>query len=131
MELRNRIIYWLFTLWMGLGWVSFGIIQVVRTPAEVARITKLGFPAYVLILLGVAKLLGVVAVLIPGYPIVKEWAYAGFIFTLVGALYSHVSMSDPLVDMIPALLLLVLTMISYYFRPASRKMSQGNFAAPS
>lgn len=122
MEKRNKIIYWIFTLWMALGWTSFGIIQVLQTPDEVGRITKLGFPAYVLILLGACKLLGVVAVLIPRFPTLKEWAYAGFFFTLIAALYAHVSVGDSIVDMIPALLLLTLTAISYYFRPADRKM---------
>jgi hypothetical protein len=123
MEKRNKIIYWIFTLWMGLGWTSFGIIQVLQTPDEVARITKMGFPAYVLPLLGACKLLGVAAALAPRLPTLKEWAYAGFFFTLVAALYAHIAISDPIADMIPAMLLLVLTTISYYFRPADRKIT--------
>lgn len=123
MEKRNKIIYWIFTLWMALGWTSFGIIQVLQTPDEVARITKMGFPAYVLVLLGACKLLGVVAVLAPKFPTLKEWAYAGFFFTLVAALYAHITIGDPIADMIPALLLLALTTLSYYFRPADRKIA--------
>ncbi len=123
MEKRNKIIYWVFTLWMALGWTSFGIIQVLQMPDEVTRITKMGFPAYVLVLLGACKLLGVVAALIPRFPALKEWAYAGFFFTLIAALYAHIAIGDPISDMIPALLLLVLTAISYYFRPADRKIA--------
>ena len=121
MKKRDKIIYWVSTLWMALGMTSTGIVQLMKTDDEVNRMTHLGFPVYTLTLLGLLKLLGVVAVLIPKFPVLKEWAYAGFFFNLVGALYSHIVLSDPINELIPALLLLTLTSVSWYFRPAERK----------
>lgn len=121
MSKRNKIIYWIATLWLSLGMVSSAIVQLMRLPMEVEAMTHLGYPLYFLTIIGVWKLLGVVAVLVPKYPLVKEWAYAGFFFTMSGAIFSHFSAGEPVAQMIPAALLLVLTVVSWYFRPASRK----------
>ena len=83
--------------------------------------TRLGYPVYLLTILGVWKILGVVAVLIPKYPVLKEWAYAGFFFAMSGAVISHIVSGDPVSQIFPALLLMVLTVVSWYFRPASRR----------
>ena len=122
MEKRNKIIYWIFTVWMSLGWLSIGIVQLLKMDDEVNRITALGFPVYILPLLGLCKLLGVVVALLPGYPRLKEWVYAGFFFNLAGALYAHIMMGDSLGDMVQAFLMLTLTALSWYFRPDNRKM---------
>ena|SRR3982750_3307053 len=122
MNKRNKIIYWIATLWLALGMVSTGIVQLLNVKAETDFITQLGYPVYFLKLLGAWKLLGAVAVLIPKFPLLKEWAYAGFFFTMTGALFSHIASGDPITDMFPCLLLLVLTTISWYFRPADRKL---------
>ncbi len=123
---RNTIIYWIFTLWFSLGMLSAGIVQLLQTDVEVDMMTRLGYPAYFLTILGVWKILGVIALLIPGYPLLKEWAYAGFFFTLSGALFSHIASGDAVTDMIPAVLLIVLMLLSWYFRPASRKTVSAN-----
>ncbi len=122
MSKRNTIIYWISTVWLALGMLSSGIIQIMHTSAEVDFITALGYPAYFLTILGVWKILGVVAVLAPRYPLVKEWAYAGFFFAMSGALFSHIGAGDPVTAMLPAMLLLVLTVVSWYFRPADKKL---------
>lgn len=122
MPKRNKIIYWIATLWLSLGMVSSAIVQIMRVPMEVEAMAHLGYPFYFLTIIGVWKLLGVVALLAPKYPLVKEWAYAGFFFTMSGALFSHISVGDPVVQMIPAVLLLTLTVISWYFRPADRTL---------
>jgi hypothetical protein len=62
-----------------------------------------------------------VAILIPDF-LVKEWAYAGFFFLMSGAIFSHIAVGDPVIEIIPSLLLLVLTVVSWYLRPASRKI---------
>lgn len=119
---RNKIIYWVATLWLALGMASTGIVQLLHVKEEVEMITAdLGYPVYFLTLLGVWKLLGVVAVLVPKYPVLKEWAYAGFFFATSGAMYSHIASGNSVTDLAPPLLLLVLTVISWYYRPASRK----------
>ncbi len=85
-------------------------------------IAHLGYPAYLLTILGVWKMLGTVAVLIPKFPLLKEWAYAGFFFIMTGAVVSHIAAGDQTVEIFPALLLIVLTVVSWYFRPAERKI---------
>ena len=72
-------------------------------------------------ILGIWKIMGVIAVLIPNIPIVKEWAYAGFFFAMSGALISHLSMGNPIKEILPSLLLLILTIVSWFFRPSNRK----------
>lgn len=118
---RNKIIYWIFTLWMSLGMVSTAIVQLMGNKDELSNFTTLGYPAYLMTILGVWKILGVIAVLVPKFPIVKEWAYAGFFFAMSGAVISHIIVNDPLSKTFPAVLLLVLVIISWYFRPSDRK----------
>jgi uncharacterized membrane protein YphA (DoxX/SURF4 family) len=81
----KKIIYWIATLWLALGMLSTGTVQLLKMKAEgavappgVYGITKLGYPIYFLTILGIWKLLGVVALLVPKFPLLKEWAYAGF-----------------------------------------------------
>jgi hypothetical protein len=118
---RNRIIYWIFTLWMALGMVSTAIVQLMKHPDEVQNFTTLGYPLYLMTIIAVWKILGVVAILIPKTPLLKEWAYAGFVFVMSGAVISHLIVGDSFGRTFPALLLLVLVIISWYFRPADRK----------
>lgn len=129
MKKRDKIIYWIATLWLALGMTSTGVVQLLKVEAEgavappgVYGIRYLGYPVYFLTLLGVWKILGVVAILAPRFPLVKEWAYAGFFFIMSGAIFSHIAMDDPLVELLPSLLLLTLTVVSWRFRPASRRL---------
>ncbi|MFC5413055.1 DoxX family protein [Larkinella bovis] len=122
MTKRNKIIYWIATLWLSLGMVSSAIVQLSNVQEEVDMFTRLGYPIYFLSLLGVWKLLGVIAVLIPKFPLLKEWAYAGFFFSMSGAVFSHVVSGDDAKAVFGPSLLLVLTVISWFFRPADRKM---------
>jgi len=85
-------------------------------------VIHLGYPIYIITLLGVWKILGVAAVLIPKFPLLKEWAYAGFFFAMTGAMFSHIASGDSVSAIFPSLLLLVLTVLSWYFRPAERKI---------
>jgi len=125
MKRRNRIIYWVATIWLALGMVSTGIVQLLKQrngQGGLDMITHLGYPVYLLTILGTWKLLGAIAVLIPKFPLLKEWAYAGFFFVMTGAIFSHFAVADPFEEMLPALLLLILTFISWYSRPADRKI---------
>lgn len=121
MTKRNKIIYWIATLWLALGMVSTGGVQLFKMKEEVDVFTQLGYPAYLLTILGVWKILGVIAVLIPKFPLLKEWAYAGFFFAMSGAIFSHIAVGNAVTDLLPPLLLVVLTVVSWYFRPADRK----------
>lgn len=81
----------------------------------------LGYPLYFLIMLGAWKILGVAAILVPRFPLIKEWAYAGFFFAMSGAVFSHLAVGDGAKEFFGPVLLLLLTVVSWYFRPADRK----------
>lgn len=121
MTKRNKIIYWIATIWLSLGMTATGIVQLIHLEEEAAVMTRLGYPLYFLTILGVWKLLGVIAVLIPKFPLLKEWAYAGFFFSMSGAAFSHLAMGDEAKELFGPVLLLILTIVSWYFRPAERK----------
>lgn len=123
MTKRNKIIYWGATAWLSLGMISTGIVQLIRMEEEVANFESLGYPLYLMSIIGVWKLLGVIAVLVPKFPLIKEWAYAGFFFCMTGALVSHILAGHTGVLLFGPSLLLVLTIISWYFRPADRKLA--------
>lgn len=121
----RTIIYWIATVWLALGMVSTGAVQLFKGTAGqggAEMLTHLGYPVYLLPILGIWKFLGVVAVLIPKFPLLKEWAYAGFFFVMSGAIFSHIASGDSVSDIFPSLLLLILTVVSWYFRPADRKV---------
>jgi len=122
MTKRNKIIYWIATAWLSLGMLSTGIVQLIQLKEETDMMTHLGYPLYFLTILGVWKILGVVAVLAPRLPLLKEWAYAGFFFTMSGAVFSHLAAGDAARGYFGPVLLLVLTAVSWYFRPADRKL---------
>ncbi len=126
MSRRAKIIYWISTGWLALGMISTGLVQVIKAEEEVQNFTHLGYPEYLLTILGIWKILAVVAVLVPKFPLTKEWAYAGFFFAMSGAVLSHIATGNPINNLFPPLLLLVLTVISWYFRPADRKIMAGH-----
>ena len=127
MEKRNKIIYWIATIWLALGMLSTGIVQLLKVKEEVDMMTHLGYPLYFLTILGIWKMLGVVTVLIPKFPLIKEWPYAGFYFAMSGAVFSHLARGDEPKEFFVPILLLVLTSVSWYFRPADRKIIPVNF----
>jgi uncharacterized membrane protein len=117
----NRTLYWVFTIWVALGMVAEGLQQIFHTKSFVDIFAHLGYPVYISTLFGVWKLLGVIAILVPGYRLLKEWAYAGFFFVMTGAMYSHIVVGDPLLQIAPSFGVLVLVILSWYFRPADRR----------
>lgn len=123
----RKIAYWVTTCWLALGMLSTGLVQLMQVKEEVVMMRQLGYPQYFLPLLGTWKLLGVVAILIPKLPLLKEWAYAGFFFAMSGAIVSHLAVGDGATELFGPVLLLVLTVLSWYFRPAERKVAFTNF----
>jgi hypothetical protein len=124
MSKRKKIIYWIASIWLASGMLSTAAVQLLKVKTGsggVDSMTALGYPVYFLTLLGVWKILGVAAVLLPKFPLLKEWAYAGFFFAMSGAVFSHLAVGAPLKETAPSLLLLVLTLVSWYTRPAGRK----------
>jgi uncharacterized membrane protein YphA (DoxX/SURF4 family) len=90
-----KLFYWIVTGLAAALMVAASIPDLLRDPQAAAIFAHLGYPAYLLPFLGTAKLLGAAALLVPRLRRLKEWAYAGLIFDLAGALYSHLSVGDP------------------------------------
>ncbi|HEX2896907.1 MAG TPA: DoxX family protein [candidate division Zixibacteria bacterium] len=122
MTKRNKIIYWIATIWLALGMLSTGIVQLLKLQADIDLMAQLGYPAYLLTILGVWKLLGVITILVPKYPLLKEWAYAGFFFAMSGAVFSHIASGSGAKEYFGPVLLIILTVTSWYFRPANRRV---------
>ncbi len=126
MEKKNKIIYWIVTIFLSIGMLAGGIQQTLQIGGYNEIITKLHYPLYVLSILGVWKILGVIAILIPKFPLLKEWAYAGFFFAMSGAAISHFAVGQSFTEALPALILLIVTILSWYFRPSDRKIISKN-----
>ncbi len=127
MEKRNKIIYWIATALLAFGMLGSGLQQVLQTKAMVDLITPLGYPAYFLYIIGVWKILGVIALLLPGFKLLKEWAYAGFFFVMTGALVSHLAVGDfDVKAILGPLMQIVFIILSWYFRPTDRKINSVN-----
>lgn len=120
--MRNKRIYWVATCLLAVGMLAQSGAQLAHTKGYVDILVHLGYPLYLLTILGVWKLLGVIAILLPRLALLKEWAYAGFFFVMSGALVSHMALGDGVLEAAPALVLLGLIGLSWYFRPAGRKL---------
>lgn len=110
---KIKVLYWIVTGLMAAFMLMGSIPDVLQIPDAVAIFKHLGYPTYLLPFIGIAKILGVVALLIPGLQRLKEWAYAGLVFDLAGALYSHISVGDPPSNWVFAVIGLLLVMGSY------------------
>jgi len=112
---KTKTLYWIFTGLFGAFMLFTAIPDIILTPEAVMFMKQLGYPNYFTVFIGVAKALGVVAILIPGYPRIKEWAYAGLFFDLIGAVYSMLSAMPFNVQMSFMLLPFTLGILSYVF----------------
>ena len=111
---------------MGLG----GVWDIARLPFVTDLVTGLGYPTYFLVLLGTWKVLGAFALLIPGRPLLKEWAYAGAFFTYTGAIVSHLTTGYALGEVGLLAIFTILTMLSWGLRPPSRRVWRQTPTAP-
>src|SRR5664280_2138128 len=94
MTKRNKIIYWVATGLLAFGMLASGLSQLFHVKEMNEIITHVGYPLYFMYIIGVWKILGVIAILIPAQKLLKEWAYAGFFFLMTGALISHLVIGD-------------------------------------
>ena len=123
MTKRNKIIYWIATALVAFGMIASGLQQMFQTKEMADMMAHLGYPPYFMKILGIWKILGVIAILSPGYKLVKEWAYAGIFFVMSGALFSHLACGDNGVkEMLGPIMQTVFLILSWYFRPADRKI---------
>jgi uncharacterized membrane protein YphA (DoxX/SURF4 family) len=114
--------YWTATILIALSMLSAGAAYLGGAETPLRGMADLGYPAYVVTLLGIWKLLGGLALLAPRFPLLKEWAYAGITFNLTGAAFSHAAVSDPGTKVIVPLVLLAITAASWALRPESRRL---------
>lgn len=121
MEKRKKIAYWIIT-----GLLCFcmlgGIGQLFQVKEVVAGFTPLGYPLYFISIIGFWKTMAIIAILIPKFPLLKEWAYAGVFFAMTGASISHIAVNDSVFHIVMPLIIAGLAIASWYLRPASRKI---------
>jgi len=122
--------YWLATAAVAGELALGGIWDIARLPFVADLVTGLGYPSYFLVLLGTWKVLGAFALVIPGRPLLKEWAYAGTFFTYTGAIASHLTTGYAVGEVGLLAVLTILTVLSWALRPPSRRTLRQTPAAP-
>ena len=122
MTKTKKITYWVSTIFLSFGMLAGGIQQMLQIGGYNEIVTQLGYPLYLLSILGTWKILGVIAILIPKKALLKEWAYAGFFFAMSGATISHLAVGQNITEALPSIILLLVTITSWYFRPNDRKI---------
>lgn len=122
----RAIIYWTATVLVVAELIVGGLWDVARLPFVRDTVTHLNYPTYFLVLLGVWKLLGAAALLVPRAPLVKEWAYAGIIFVDSGAIVSHLTVGYARGEVAVLAVLAALTVVSWALRPPGRRIPPAN-----
>ena len=110
---KTKVLFWTFTILMALPMLGASIADLIPIPEAVEGFKHYGYPVYLLPILGVARVLGLIAIFTPGLARLKEWAYAGFVFDLVLAIYSGLAVGDPIVTVTAPAIALVFTLASY------------------
>ena len=119
----KAIVYWVATLFVALIMAISGLLALLHAPRMMFALAHLGYPRYFANLLGAGKLAGVVVLLVPGIPRLKEWAYVACGITVLSGAYSHLLSGDGLAALDPLVTFAAL-IISYQLRPASRRFFQ-------
>lgn len=110
-----KITYWILTVLLALSMAGDGYGGVTKQQAGVDVLQHLGYPVYFMVIVGVAKLLGVIAILQNKFKAIKEWAYAGFAFNFLGAIASRAFVGDGPADLILPIVMVVFLFATYYF----------------
>ena len=126
MEKRKLIWYWISTILLSFCIFSGGLAQALQVQGVVQGFKPLGYPTYFISVIGIWKMLGIIAILVPAFKLLKEWAYAGLFFTMTGAVISHIASNDIHAQIIAPIVLAIFTVLSWYLRPADRKISAVN-----
>lgn len=120
---RTRTVaYWILTALTALMLAGSGFANITMVPEVAASLLGLGYPEYFPPIIGAWKVAGALAILIPGFALLKEWAYAGVTFLMTGAMISHVLHGDPVVNLIGPAVILSLALGSHALRPADRRV---------
>jgi len=119
-RMARKVTYWVSTGLLAALSVFGAFTYLSGSPQAVQGFAHVGYPQQLRIILGIAKLLGAITLVVPGFAKLKEWAYAGFTFAWTSAFVAHYLAKDGLTAFAPLILLLLLA-ISYLTRPASRQ----------
>jgi hypothetical protein len=112
---KNNIIFWIVTI-LFCGFMLFtSYTEIINTPDAQAFMHTLGYPDYFNQFIGIMKVLGVIAILVPGFPRLKEWAYAGLFFDLVGATYSAIAVGGFQPGLSFMAVLIIFLFVSYVY----------------
>lgn len=122
----KTIWYWIITGILSFCLFSGGLAQALQVQGVVQGFKPLGYPTYFISIIGIWKMLGIIAILVPGFKLLKEWAYAGLFFTMTGAVISHIASSDIHAQIVAPIVFSIFTLLSWYLRPADRKISAAN-----
>ncbi len=117
---RLNLRFWIPTALFALAMLANGIANLTGAAPIAESMEHLGYPAYLAGLLGGWKVLGAIALVIPGMDRLKEWAYAGFAFDLTGAAFSHGAVGDGMAEVITPLVLLAIGAVSWFMRTKSK-----------
>jgi len=126
MEKKKLMWYWIITVILSFCLFSGGMAQAVQVKGVIDGFKPLGYPTYFISLIGIWKMLGIIAILVPGFKLLKEWAYAGLFFVMSGAVISHIASDHVTIQIIAPFLLMIFTILSWYLRPANRKITSVN-----
>ena len=118
----RNLAFWAATIFGPASFVIGGVLNLTHATQATETLSHLGYPVYFAWILGIGKLFGAVAIVSPGLPRLKEWAYAGFVFDLTAAAFSRAAVGDGVVDVIAPLGFLALVLASWWLRPASRTL---------
>ena len=120
---RTQIItYWTVTIIIAMESMAGGVADIMQVPVYIKSLLHLGYPAYFSVILGLGKVLAAIAILIPRYARLKEWAYAGLVFQFIGAITSQIVVGDSVVVLIAPFIFLCLVIASWSLRPPLRRM---------
>lgn len=123
----KTILFWLFTLPVAFEMMAGGVWDLLQIEYVRVTLAHLGYPSYLLTLLGIWKIPCALILLVPRFPLLKEWAYAGAFFTYSGAIFSHLAVGDGAELLMPPIVLAVLTIASWALRPANRRFATVSF----
>ncbi len=126
MEKRKLIWYWIITAVLSFFLFTGGLFQALLMKGVIDGFKPLGYPTYFIALIGIWKMLGVIAILVPKLKLLKEWAYAGLFFTMTGAVISHIASNDIKPQIIAPIVFTIFIVLSWYLRPADRKIVSAN-----
>jgi hypothetical protein len=127
--MRSRAIAYWITTGLLVFCMTGGVFELLGLAITKQGIMRLGYPSYIIPALGLGKVLAIVAILWPGFPRLKEWAYAGILFNMIGATVSHVACNDAAWSIVVTVTVAAITLLSWALRPESRRLGSFTSAA--